>query len=159
VVVVLGAYEDQIRRVLSGLPVESVSNPDWADGMGSSIGVGINHLLALALHLDAALIAVCDQPYFQPETIGALRTAFRGKDAIVAARYARRLGVPVLFGSNYFGALANLRGDVGARQILAENVSQVIGVDLPNLATDLDTWEDYQKLGSVVATDNRHTPA
>jgi len=146
VIVVLGAYEDRIRGVLEGLPVTIVSNHDWTEGMGSSIRVGVAHLVANAPFVDAVLIAVCDQPHFQADAINSLRAAFRGKDSIVAARYSGRTGVPVLFGRDYFGALAVLHGDQGARQILTENAANVIGVELPELATDLDTPEDVQTL-------------
>lgn len=156
VVVVLGAYEDRVRATLAGLPIAIVSNPNWADGMGSSISAGIAHVVAQTPRLDAALIAVCDQPYFQTDTIAALCTAFRGKDSIVAARYAGRLGVPVLFGRDYFGSLATLHGDKGARQILDDNATHVFGMELPALAVDLDTREDYQKLSAKISAGDGH---
>ena len=156
VVVVLGAYEERIRSALVGLPIAIVSNPHWADGMSSSIGIGVTHLVQQAPQLDAVLIAVCDQPHFQANTITALCAAFQGNDSIVAARYADRVGVPVLFGRNYFDALTMLRGDTGARPILDENAFHVVSVDLPELATDLDTWEDYQKLSAKIATGDGH---
>jgi len=152
VVVVLGAYENRVRIELANLPVVIVSNPKWADGMGSSIRCGVTQLIERKQNLDAILVAVCDQPHFQADTITALRTAFRGQGSIVAARYAGRDGVPVLFGRDYFGALAALHGDKGARQILNENSAHVIGVDLPELATDVDTWEDYKKLTNSAPT-------
>lgn len=150
VVVVLGAYEDRIRNALTDLPVVIVSNPHWATGMGSSIGIGIAYVAALTPPPDAVLIAVCDQPHFRPEVITALRVAYRTPSSIVAARYAGRFGVPVIFGSDYFEKLKALHGDQGARQLLDDNATHVIGAECPELATDLDTWEDYQKL-----SDNR----
>lgn len=159
VIIVLGAYENRIRDALAGLPVDIVSNPQWTDGMGSSISVGVARVVAQTPHIDAALIAVCDQPHFQTETIAVLRTAFSGNDSIVAARYAGRVGVPVLFGRDYFGALTRLHGDKGAKQILAENSARVISVDLPELAIDLDTLEDYQKLSDNLTTRDGRSPA
>lgn len=159
VVVVLGAYEERIRAALAGLPIAIVFNPNWADGMGSSISVGITHVVAQTPLLDAALIAVCDQPHFQTDTIAALCTAFRGKDSIVAARYAGRPGVPVLFGRDYFNALTKLHGDKGARQILDENATHVFGMELPSLAVDLDTREDYQKLSDKISGGDGHFSA
>jgi molybdenum cofactor cytidylyltransferase len=156
VVVVLGAYEEKIRAALAGLPIAIVSNPSWADGMGSSIAAGVAHVIQQAIPLDAALIAVCDQPHFQTDTITALRAVFQGNDSIVAARYAGRVGVPVLFGRAYFDALTRLLGDKGARQILNDNAARVVGVDLPTLAIDLDTWEDYQKLSTKTSSGDDH---
>ena len=156
VVVVLGAYEERIRRVLAGLPIAIVSNPQWADGMGSSISAGVAHVVAQTTQPDAMLISVCDQPHFQADTIKALHTAFLSHDSIVAARYAGRVGVPVLFGRDYFEVLATLHGDKGARQILDENAAHVVSMELPELSTDLDTWEDYQKLSDKITAGDGH---
>lgn len=153
VIIVLGAYEDRVRDALAGLPVDIVSNPRWADGMGASISVGVARMVAQTPHVDAALIAVCDQPYFQAETVAALHAAFRGHDSIVAAHYAGRVGVPVLFGRDYFDALTTLHGDQGAKQILAENSTRVISVALPELATDLDTQADCESLNIKINSD------
>lgn len=153
VVIVLGASEDRIRGALGNLPVDIVSNPRWTAGMGSSISVGVAHLIAQSPEVGATLIAVCDQPFFKSETVAALQKAFRGHDSIVAAHYAGRVGVPVLFGRAYFAALTSLHGDQGAKQILAEYAAHVINVALPELATDLDTPIDCASLNIKINAD------
>ena len=64
VVVVLGANETIIGEVLVGLDVYTVLNPDWESGMGSSIAVGVRHLLEQNDDLSGILVSVCDQPLY-----------------------------------------------------------------------------------------------
>ena len=62
VVVVLGAHEEKIRPWLARLPVLVAENPAWTEGMASSIRVGVTTLQQFSRVLDAALVALCDQP-------------------------------------------------------------------------------------------------
>lgn len=144
VVVVLGANAAQIQPVLARFPVLIADNPAWAEGMASSIRAGVTTLQQFSRHLDAALLALCDQPAFSSETIAQLVAAFRaGGRGIVAARYSGRLAAPALFGHEHFAALAHLTGEEGARALLNDDPHRVGAVDLPALAVDLDTPGDF----------------
>jgi molybdenum cofactor cytidylyltransferase len=146
VVVVLGAHAENIRPVLARLPVLVVENPTWSEGMASSIRVGITTLRQFSRTLDGALVALCDQPAFSAETIGQLISAQRAmRRSIAAARYNGRFGAPALFLREHFAALAELTGEEGARLFLNGDPDRVAAVDLPALAVDLDTPEDYAK--------------
>lgn len=143
VVVVLGAQAEKIRPVLAALPVLVTDNPAWAEGMAASLRAGITTLQQFSRHLDAAVVALCDQPAFSAATLAALvetqRTTGR---SIVAARYAGRHGAPALFLASHFATLGGLTGEEGARALLNGDPAQVAGVDLPDLALDLDTPAD-----------------
>jgi len=144
VVVVVGAHADKIRPVLARHPVLIAENPAWAEGMASSLRAGIDTLRQFSRSLDAALIALCDQPAFSAEAIARLVAAQRTTGrSIVAARYADRLGAPALFLREHFAALAALTGEEGARTLLQQHADRVAAVDLPELAIDLDTPGDY----------------
>ena len=144
VVVVVGAHSDKIRPVLARHPVLIAENPAWAEGMASSLRAGIDTLRQFSRSLDAALIALCDQPAFSAEAIARLVDAQRATGrSIVAARYADRLGAPALFLREHFAALAALTGEEGARTLLQQYADRVAAVDLPELAIDLDTPGDY----------------
>ena len=144
VVVVVGAHADKIRPVLARHPVLIAENPAWAEGMASSLRAGIDTLRQFSRSLDAALIALCDQPAFSAEAIARLVAAQRTTGrSIVAARYAERLGAPALFLREHFAALAALTGEEGARTLLQQHADRVAAVDLPELAIDLDTPGDY----------------
>ena len=144
VVVVVGANAAPIRETLAKLPVLIAENPAWAEGMAASIRAGISTLQQFSRALEGAVVALCDQPSFSPEIIQRLVATQRTTGAsIVAAHYNGRNAAPALFLREHFSALASLTGEEGARHLLNENLSRVAAVDLPELAVDLDTPEDY----------------
>lgn len=147
VVVVLGAHAEKIRPVLARLPVLIAENPAWAEGMAASIRAGITTLQQFSRALDAAVIALCDQPEFSAGVIAQLVATQRSTGrSIVAARHGGRNAAPALFLREHFPALAALTGEEGARHLLNENPSLVAPVELPELSLDLDTPEDYAAL-------------
>lgn len=144
VVVVLGANAERIRPVLARLPVLIAENPAWAEGMAASIRAGVTALRQFSRSLDGAVVALCDQPAFSAEVIDRLVAAQRATNrSIVAARYAGRNGAPAFFLRDHFASLASLTGEEGARSLLNGETTAVAAVDLPPLAQDLDTPEDF----------------
>jgi CTP:molybdopterin cytidylyltransferase MocA len=144
VVVVLGAHEEQIRPVLARLPVLAIENPAWSEGMASSIRAGVTTLRQFSRSLNGALLALCDQPAFSAETIGRLVAAQRTTGrSIAAAHYGGHCGAPAYFLREHFPALAELTGEEGARLFLNGDPNRVAAVEMPELAADLDTPEDY----------------
>lgn len=153
VVVVLGANAEKIRPALASLPVLITENPAWSEGMASSIRAGVTTLQQFSRHLDAAVIALCDQPAFSADTIAQLVAAQRATGrSIVAARYAGRHGAPALFLHEHFATLAHLTGEEGARALLNDPTDRIASVDLPALALDLDTPDDFAALKNPAQT-------
>jgi molybdenum cofactor cytidylyltransferase len=144
VVVVLGANAEQIRPALARLPVLITENPAWAEGMAASIRAGVTTVQQFSRHLDAVVIALCDQPAFSTDTITQLVAAQHTTGrSIVAAHYAGRHGAPALFLREHFPTLVALTGEEGARALLNDDPTRVASVELPDLAIDLDTPEDF----------------
>ena len=147
VVVVLGANAVAIRPVIGHLPVLVIENPAWSEGMASSIREGVATLRQFSRTLDAAVLALCDQPGFSAATVESLLAAHRATGrGIVAARYTGRLGAPALFAREHFAALTALTGEEGARDLLNADPARVAAVELPELARDLDTPADLEGL-------------
>jgi molybdenum cofactor cytidylyltransferase len=145
VVVVLGAHADQVRPALARLPVIAIDNPTWAEGMASSIRAGIATLRQFSRTLEGAVVALCDQPSFSAESVAQLVAAQAATGrGIAAARYSGRFGAPALFRREHFDALGELTGEDGARRFLNADPGRVAAVDLPDLAVDLDTPQDYE---------------
>jgi molybdenum cofactor cytidylyltransferase len=146
IVVVVGAHAERVRPVLARLPVLVVENDAWTEGMASSLRTGLAILRQFSRTLDGALFALCDQPAFSARTILRLIEARAATGcSIAASRYSARRGAPALFGREHFAALAALTGEDGARLLLNGDPRQVAEVDLPELAVDLDTPEDYER--------------
>jgi molybdenum cofactor cytidylyltransferase len=144
VVVVLGAHAEKIRPALARLPVLVAENASWPEGMAASIRTGITTLGQFSRTLDAALLALCDQPALSAAVIAQLLAAQRTTGrSIVAARYSSRHGAPALLLREHFATLGALTGEAGARELLNGSPDRVAAVDLPALAHDLDTPADY----------------
>lgn len=147
VVVVLGANANVIRPTLARFPVLIAENPEWAEGMASSIRAGITMLQQFSGSLDGALITLCDQPTFSATMIRRFVETQRATGrSIVAARYSGRNAAPALFLRQHFPTLAGLTGEAGARHLLNGDAAEVAAIELPELALDLDTPEDYALL-------------
>lgn len=145
VVVVLGANETIIGEVLVELDVPTITNPDWESGMGSSIAVGVRHLLEKNDDLSSILVSVCDQPFLTAQVIeGLSETSAHHPDSIVASGYADTSGPPVIFPQEQFEELGKLTGRQGAKHLLISHATKVISFPFPKGEFDLDTAQDYQ---------------
>jgi molybdenum cofactor cytidylyltransferase len=144
-VVVLGHGDAAIREALSGFRVRFVENPTPEAGQGSSIACGVS---ALPADVEAALIALGDQPALPPEVVPRILKTFKetGK-AVVAPVYRGVQGNPVLFASPVFPELKALVGDRGARTVVEKDPRRVavVAFDL-TVPPDLDTPEEYERL-------------
>ncbi len=144
VIVVTGAYTDEITRVLSGLPITQVWNADWATGMAGSIKTGLKAATELAPALDALIFMVCDQPKVTTTLLlNLLEKQQETHKPIVASAYMDILGTPALFTSEFFQALLELSGDSGARKMIKTFGDQVASIDFPEGIIDIDTKNDY----------------
>ena len=147
-IVVLGAYADQVRLELNDLAAVLVENPDWAEGMGASIRCGMAALQETGP--EQVLLSVCDQPEISAELLRALIAAQTGDRLVAASRYNGVLGVPAVFSSSLFPQLSALSGDRGARALIAEYADRVAWVDFPGGGFDVDTAQDATKLSRLI---------
>ena len=152
IVVVLGAYAEQIKPEISQLIVQVVETQEWVEGMSASIRTGIKALNVTKPDLDAVVILLCDQPFISSHMHNQLVTAYysTGKP-IIASEYAGTLGVPALFGKSFFSELTTLKGGEGAKQVIKKHVHQVFGIPFPAGAIDIDTPKDYHFLQALSA--------
>lgn len=153
-IVVLGAYADQLKTEIDDLPVQQVVNERWAEGMGFSIQAGLGALRTCDREdaTEAVVLMLCDQPFVAAAVINELVTAYRSSGkGIVASEYGLTVGVPALFGREYFAELGALSGAGGAKQIIVAHESDVVRVPFPQGTTDIDTPEDYVRLRGAMA--------
>lgn len=145
VLVVLGANNQVILTEVDSTVADIVINPDWEQGMASSIKAGITALLQLYPNADSALLILCDQPFVDTELLNQL-VQFKTDEAIIASAYQNTIGAPVLFGKNRFPQLQQLQGQEGAKKLLMQYPDEVTTVPFEKGAVDIDTPADYQKL-------------
>jgi molybdenum cofactor cytidylyltransferase len=134
VVVVLGAeYANVLRNSVLGDAVTAINN-QWEEGMASSIQLGLRTLGSMSKDAEGALLMTCDQPAVTVTHLLHLMS----KPEVTASRYAGRNGVPAFFPAEYFDKLMELKGDAGARELLAGARYE----ELDNGELDVDTPED-----------------
>ncbi len=158
VLAVLGAEAESARERLgdgcpdrsTAGPVVAVVNPDWAEGLATSLRTGLAHLRDTSA-ASAAVIHLVDLPGVGPDVIGRI-TAHGvpgGTDlsaALARASYNGVPGHPVLLGREHWdGVIASTSGDAGARRYLSDHAPTI--VEMSDLASgrDLDTREDLAR--------------
>jgi molybdenum cofactor cytidylyltransferase len=151
VIVVTGHEAAAVADVLRGLDVTIVANPDYADGLSTSLRAGLQ---ALPQGIDGALILLGDMPEVETSVLAALMAAFTSESAIcVPVRHGRR-GNPVLWGSAYFAEMMQLTGDSGAKPLMARHATHLIEIEVAtdSIFEDVDAPEDLARLKRSGAT-------
>src|SRR3954470_18844338 len=117
VIVVTGHERDKVEAALNGLNVRFAHNPDYAEGLGTSLRTGI---AAVPETADGAIVCLGDMPQVDAALIGKLIAAFdpeRGALVVVPTTEGRR-GNPVVWARRFFPELMAIGGDVGARHLI-----------------------------------------
>jgi molybdenum cofactor cytidylyltransferase len=139
IVVVLGHEDDKMRAILSGRDVTFVVNPDFANGLSTSLRTGIK---ALPQGADGALVLLGDMPRVNAAEVKKLIEAFNPVEgrSIAVPTYRGKRGNPVLFGSAFFAAMMDAAGDTGAKHLIGKNEDQVIEIEMEtdSVLTDID---------------------
>lgn len=136
-VVVTGHMAGEVAAALEGLPVRLIHNPDYAQGLSSSLKAGIG---ALGRKVDGAIVMLGDMPRIGAEHLTRLTAAFapaQGKTIVVPTVDGKR-GNPVLWGRAHFDAFRAIEGDVGARHLIGANEAALVEVAMPDGASLLD---------------------
>jgi len=147
VVVVLGHMADQVRAVIDqAVPANPrlrfVTNPDFAEGLSTSVRTGI---AALGKEIDAAVVQLGDMPGVNAALLDRLMAAFspvEGRSICVPTVGGKR-GNPVLWDRRFFAEMIQVSGDTGAKHLIGEHADLVCEVEMTGEAaiTDIDTPE------------------
>jgi len=111
------------------------SQTGW--GMGDSIAAGVS------IHASAGgwLVLPGDMPLVRPSSLRAVAAAL-DQQPIAFAQHRGRRGHPVGFGAELFSELVMLKGDEGARRLLARYPTAAVELDDPGVLFDIDTVDD-----------------
>jgi len=145
VIVVTGNADVQVRAALAGKSVTFVHNPDYAEGLSTSLRAG---LAALPEETDGALVCLGDMPDIRGIHLEKLIAAFDPEEGrtICVPTVAGKRGNPVLWGRDWFDAMSDVKGDTGAKHLIGENADAVCEVPMPDDAalTDIDTQAEFE---------------
>lgn len=145
ILVVTGHEAARATAIAHNADVPSIHNPDFRQGMLSSVQAGVRTLPA---HCDAALIVLGDQPMVASSTVASLIEAWQGHDnGLVAPVHDQRRGNPVLIGRRHFDELLALPAGAAPRDLLQRHTADLmlVPVDDPAIHRDLDRPEDYSR--------------
>jgi molybdenum cofactor cytidylyltransferase len=142
VIVVTGHQRERVEAALAGLPVQLVHNPDFSEGLGTSLKAGI---AAVPQSADGAIVCLGDMPQVDAALIDRLIGAFdpeRGALVVVPTIDGKR-GNPVVWSRRFFPDLMAVEGDVGARHLIGRYSEAVTEVPVSGKGalTDIDTPE------------------
>lgn len=147
VIVVTGHEAETIRAALTGLEVRFVHNPDYDNGLSTSLGAGIE---AVGADHSAAVVVLADMPRVTTGIIDALIESFHaeGGTAICRPVSGGKPGNPVLWPRAFFPEINKIQGDTGARALLKIYSDKVLGVDVggDGIFIDIDTPEDLNSV-------------
>jgi molybdenum cofactor cytidylyltransferase len=145
-IAVVSRDASRVSDALVNLGYLTVENPAPEAGMASSIRIALQ-----CVHDDVDAIIVClgDMPFIKANIIAQLMQSFDPTDgrALCFVRHRGQRGNPVVVGRRFFGELAELSGDIGARVILDRypHLVHPVDVDDDSVLVDIDDHEAYQR--------------
>jgi molybdenum cofactor cytidylyltransferase len=149
--VVTGNAPDAVRDALAGIAYTEVENPDFREGLATSLAAGVQALMT-AGDLDGGIVLLGDMPLVSTALIERLAAAFSPAEgrAICVPVHAGKRGNPILWAARFFPDMAHVQGDTGAKHLLGENAEWIAEVetDDPAIFRDIDTPEALARLRS-----------
>jgi molybdenum cofactor cytidylyltransferase len=149
IIVVLGHEAEKVRGKLKGKPVKLVQNPDYQEGLSTSVRVGVE---GVSVQAEGIMIYLVDQPLLEPVDVNQLVRAFTRAKAvnknIVVPFFQGQRGNPVIFDSSYREAMLGVAGDVGCKGVIQHYPDKVFVVEMENdhVIRDVDTVEEYEEV-------------
>lgn len=152
IVLVLGHAAEEVQKTIAAQGLKIVINPDYQQGMGTSLRSGL-----AAVDADAALIVLADQPWISADTFNRLIECHQERNPqIIIPTYRGFRGNPVLLDRSVFHEMQALKGDVGCRAIFGGHTENILKlpVDDPGILLDIDSRDDFEKLTAERATES-----
>jgi molybdenum cofactor cytidylyltransferase len=144
VILVTGAGCEKVETAVEGLPIIIKRNPDWKEGVSTSIRTGLQ---ASSSKSGAAVFILADQPYLSSSLIDKLINLHSLElPPIVVPQVLSQSANPVLFDKRTFPDLLTLGGDIGGKQLFSRYQVSFIPWEDERLCMDIDTVDDYNKL-------------
>jgi molybdenum cofactor cytidylyltransferase len=145
--VVLGHDAERILEETDLADVGVVENPEWEEGIASSLRVGLDALNRLS-RCERALIVIGDQPDPSVEVVTELLDShIRSGKPVSIPKYRYTLGNPVVVDRSLWSRLMSLEGDEGAMRLWQahpEWVNEVWFSETP--PRDVDTDRDIAEM-------------
>ena len=144
IIIVSGAYTEQLQLIAQELLVQIIHNPHWEQGQSTSVKAGVS---ALPIETEAAIFLLADQPLITAALLQKMALTYNQTHAPVIAPFiGEKRGNPLLFSRETFQDLTKLKGDEGGRTILNMYPMLKLNWDDSSILFDVDTPQDYERL-------------
>ena len=157
VLVVIGHEAEKIRRKLNEFPLNFVYNPNFSEGMTTSIKYGVK---VVSHECDGLLICLGDMPFINTSEINKLIHAYvknriKGEGLIVVPVFKRQRGNPVLFSIEFRNDILEHKKESGCKEVIMKNSDSVMEIEMDDekMLLDVDTMEDYQSVSDLFVTE------
>jgi molybdenum cofactor cytidylyltransferase len=143
VILVLGAHARETKEAIFDKPVKIIINPDYRQGMSTSLISGLKQVNHQAKKV---MVALSDQPLIDSKTYNILiQKSLNSDSGIVIPTHKSKRGNPIIFDISYREELMRLKGDVGGRELLDRHPDDTLEVDIDNegIYINLNTIDDY----------------
>ena len=157
VIVVIGHEAEKIRRKLNNFPLSFVYNPNFSEGMTTSIKSGLKEV---SPDCDGYMICLADMPFINTSEINKLIHAYaqnriKEKRLIVIPVYQGHRGNPLLFSTEFREDILEHKMEYGCKGVIMNNFESVkeIEMDDDSMLLDVDTLEDYQRATEAFVTE------
>ncbi|MDZ7673217.1 MAG: nucleotidyltransferase family protein [Halanaerobiales bacterium] len=144
--IVLGAQADRVKDKISYNSDKRIiikENPDYKEGMSTSLKKGIEHLSESTKYL---VIFLGDQPLITPDIFDNIINRFEEISAeIMLPVYNKKPGHPVIISTEYLPEINKLEGPMGLKPFLDSHKDIVKHYPVENnkVIIDLDYYDDY----------------
>jgi molybdenum cofactor cytidylyltransferase len=147
IVLVLGSNAEKIKKKINLDAITTITNPNWENGIGSSIACGAKYVMGLNKAYVGILVCLADQPLLTSDYFCELIQEFKEEpNQVIATEYDKGPGVPAIFPAKLFNDLSHLKGDSGAKNILRKKNDKIKLKNAGKLVADIDTADDYNTL-------------
>jgi molybdenum cofactor cytidylyltransferase len=149
VIVVLGHETEKVRAELQGKPVRLVHNPDYQDGLSTSVRTGVD---AVSPDADGIMICLADQPLLEPADVNRIIEGFaeakQVNKSIVVPFFKGERGNPVILDASLRVAILGIVGDVGCKGVIKRYPEKVYAIEMENdhVVRDVDDVQAYERL-------------
>jgi molybdenum cofactor cytidylyltransferase len=150
IIVVLGSRAQEIGEVIGSRKVIMVLNPDFANGMSTSLITGMKMVSNQAQFI---LVALGDQPLIKPYTYNWLiQSAITSDKGILVPIFHGQRGNPIVLSSGYVSDILGLKGDVGGRELLQKYPEDVeeVAVNDEGVIININTMDEYEKRTAAI---------
>ena len=145
VIVVLGNKAPEINASIGGRRARSVLNPNFAQGMSTSLITGLG---AVSPQAKFVIIALGDQPLITPRVYNQLiEAAQNSAKGIIIPKCKGERGNPIVISTRYRAELLKQTGDIGGREVLKSHPDDVleVPVDCEGVVININTKEEYER--------------